>query len=478
MGRNHIEGFMEDTKSVSKVLLVDDEPDLLTLYEEILGKQGFQIDSAQDVSSAIEKLKLQTYDMVVADVGLPGTKGTEIVSWARLNSPQTKVMLITGLSKEDAFESLQLGCSGFLMKPLSPEELIAGVSSTLHLGENLELLSADALARVSVRQFLMGQRAPFPLYLKMPDGRFVKLANQGQEMHADGLEKFERGDVHRLHLKKENVAEYMGVCTAASKMAAGRSDWPFQKRIQLLNHSAEVALENIRLTGLTATSFYSLVKSVKEATKLIPTSLDHGDLLRMLAECDDSLLARSVVSANFSAAIASVMGWTSHRMVDTFVLSTLLKDIGLLTMPESYHASNPAELSPELLKEFKRHPYRGVDLLRGIHGLPKEVLMIVEQHHEGLGADSYPKNLARANMIPLARMVQGIDRFFDIAMDLKSKDELTAKKVLNGIFKLKQEGCERNLCFALEALFRRPSVVRAQDWFRKEVSVHSARRSA
>lgn len=469
---------MSKSNKVSRVLLVDDEPDLLEIYSEILVNEGFQVDSAQDVPSAIEKLQGSSFDLVVSDVGLPGAKGTEIISWVNANCPKTKVLLITGLSKEDAFDSLQLGCAGFLMKPLSSAELLAGVSSTLKLGGKLELLSSDALARVSVSQFLIGKKAPFPLYLQMPDGRFVKLADRGQEMNPGGLEKFDRNEVHRLSIRREDVTEYMNVCSAVGKMAVKRTDWTLEKRIHILNHAAEVALETIRLAGLNATTFYALVEAVKESTKLMPTCLNHEELLHMLSDSDGSLLARSVLGANFAAGTAAVMGWSSDRMIDTFVLATLLKDIGLLTMPEAYHGLDPRKLPSEMELEYKRHPFRGVDLLSGIAGIPKDVLTIVEQHHEGLGADSFPRNLPRANMIPLARMVQGVDRFLEVCKDLKRREPLTKERVLNGVFKMKQEGTERSLCFALEALFRKPSVARAHEWFRKEMSVNSNRDAA
>lgn len=80
-----------------RLLVVDDEPDLRTLYEMTLLREGFTLDSAGTVEDALERLSARRYDAVITDMRLPDGSGLDILRWleqqgaasARWSSPPT-----------------------------------------------------------------------------------------------------------------------------------------------------------------------------------------------------------------------------------------------------------------------------------------------------------------------------------------------------------------------------------------------------
>jgi DNA-binding response OmpR family regulator len=108
-----------------RVLLIDDEEELVTAMVERLGYRGVAADYALDGYSALEKLRTQKYQAVVLDLKLPGMEGTEVLSRIARDYPDLPVLLITGHgSAIETVESKPLGAYDYLMKPVKIEVLV------------------------------------------------------------------------------------------------------------------------------------------------------------------------------------------------------------------------------------------------------------------------------------------------------------------------------------------------------------------
>jgi DNA-binding NtrC family response regulator len=79
-----------------RVLLIDDEEELVATLEERLGLRGIHAETAITVEQALERVKHAAYDVVVVDLKMPGLDGTEIVERIRKQHPRTGVLMITG----------------------------------------------------------------------------------------------------------------------------------------------------------------------------------------------------------------------------------------------------------------------------------------------------------------------------------------------------------------------------------------------
>ena len=114
------------------LLVVDDEPDLRTLYELTLLREGYDIETAGTVREAILHLKDRTYSAVITDMRLPDGTGLELLGWLESLGRREKAIVITAYgSAENAVEALKAGAYDYLTKPVDLKQFRAVVASAL-----------------------------------------------------------------------------------------------------------------------------------------------------------------------------------------------------------------------------------------------------------------------------------------------------------------------------------------------------------
>ncbi len=114
-----------------RVLVVDDEPNIVEFLRVGLGYEGYQVDVVMDGNAAIEHVRLNHYDLVILDVMLPGPDGFEICKRVRTQSNVPIVMLTARDDVADRVVGLDLGADDYLVKPFSFAELLARLRAIL-----------------------------------------------------------------------------------------------------------------------------------------------------------------------------------------------------------------------------------------------------------------------------------------------------------------------------------------------------------
>ena len=117
-----------------KILVVDDEEDILELVRYHLAKEGYHVQGAQTGEKALKTAKRETPDLIVLDLMLPGIDGLEITK-ALKNDEKTAhipIIMLTAKGEEsDIIIGLELGADDYITKPFSPKVLIARVRAVL-----------------------------------------------------------------------------------------------------------------------------------------------------------------------------------------------------------------------------------------------------------------------------------------------------------------------------------------------------------
>ena len=116
----------------ARVLVVDDEPDLRTLYELTLLREGYQVASAGTLAEARAQLAQQRFDVVITDMRLPDGLGLELLrEVAQAQRPERCIMITAYGSAENAVEALKCGAFDYLTKPVDLKQFRGVVSSAL-----------------------------------------------------------------------------------------------------------------------------------------------------------------------------------------------------------------------------------------------------------------------------------------------------------------------------------------------------------
>lgn len=109
-----------------RVLVVEDEPELLSALQQGLHRRGFVVDAARDGGEALEKVELGSYDVIVLDRELPAVHGDEVCRQLNTAGATARIIMLTAAaSLDDLTEGLDLGADDYLTKPFRFAELAA-----------------------------------------------------------------------------------------------------------------------------------------------------------------------------------------------------------------------------------------------------------------------------------------------------------------------------------------------------------------
>ncbi len=115
-----------------RVLVVDDEASIRDLLSKTLALAEYDVDLAPDGRTALERLRIIPYDLLITDLKMPGVDGLAVIREARRLKADIPVIIITGFSTEaSAIEAVNLGVSGYLTKPFRVPRVLAAAAKAL-----------------------------------------------------------------------------------------------------------------------------------------------------------------------------------------------------------------------------------------------------------------------------------------------------------------------------------------------------------
>ena len=135
-----------------RILVVDDEANIIKSFQLILGGEGFTVEGAASGEEGLARIAAAAFDAVFLDLNLPGIDGIEVLKRARAERPGLPVIMISGQATiERAVEATQLGAMDFMEKPFSRDRVLLEARNAMELHdlrrENLRL-KGDPLGRI------------------------------------------------------------------------------------------------------------------------------------------------------------------------------------------------------------------------------------------------------------------------------------------------------------------------------------------
>ena len=115
-----------------RVLVVDDEASIRDLLAKTLALAEYDVDVAPDGRSALDRMRMYPYDLLIADLKMPGMDGLTVIREAKRFKADLPVIIITGFSTESsAIEAVNLGVAGYLTKPFRVPQVLAAAAKAL-----------------------------------------------------------------------------------------------------------------------------------------------------------------------------------------------------------------------------------------------------------------------------------------------------------------------------------------------------------
>ncbi len=206
-----------------KILIVDDDPDLLAVTGFALQQAGFLVVKASDGVAALDAFNREQPDLAVLDINMPRMNGFELAQKLRERSQIPLIMLTVRSEEEDVVRALAIGADDYLTKPFSPRILLARVKALLRrVGMETEETLAFRSLSLDVPELTLSGLPGGPVRLTPLETRFLQLllAHGGRTVaterllvhvwgnRAGGNRQLLKQLVHRLRQKIErNPAE-------------------------------------------------------------------------------------------------------------------------------------------------------------------------------------------------------------------------------------------------------------------------------
>ncbi|WP_262123228.1 response regulator transcription factor [Anaerococcus sp. Marseille-Q5996] len=199
-----------------RVLVVEDDLDLINLLEEGLTMYGYAVDKASDGDQAIEMAYIENYDIVILDINLPKKDGFEVLDEIRKFNQEVNIIMLTARSDiDDRVKGLDFGANDYMVKPFDLKELDARMrallrrksvtESTILEAGNMKFDTASREAFVDNQKINLTQKETGILeYLFLNKERFVsseELIDHVWDSNADSFSNSVR--VHMSSLRKK-----------------------------------------------------------------------------------------------------------------------------------------------------------------------------------------------------------------------------------------------------------------------------------
>lgn len=115
-----------------RILVVDDEASIRELLSKTLALAEYEVDTAADATSALDRVRSRAYDLMIADLKMPGMDGLTLIRQAKRLQQELPIIIITGYSTESsAIEAVNLGVAGYLTKPFRVPQVLAAAAKAL-----------------------------------------------------------------------------------------------------------------------------------------------------------------------------------------------------------------------------------------------------------------------------------------------------------------------------------------------------------
>ncbi len=207
----------------ARVLVVDDEPKICALLSALLEKEGYQVDSAGDGYDAEDKIRNHGYELVIADLKMPGMDGLELAQKAREIDKDITILMVTAYANvENAVRALRAGVDDYITKPFDIEELKKAVSKALAT-KRLRQQNQDLIEQLKLANEALEKQQKRLNDQVSKTTRNLVSANRRLQKRVDELQML--NDISRAIISVLDLGKLLGLCLEliADKMQVRRS---------------------------------------------------------------------------------------------------------------------------------------------------------------------------------------------------------------------------------------------------------------
>lgn len=448
---------MSEKEKNLKILLVDDDVDFRKTVSRSLKIEDYEVTEASNGKEAQNMLRQEKVDLVISDIRMPTLHGLELLHYIKRSYPSLPVILMTGFSEViEISEAFEIGAAGFLNKPFSNDDLLEQVSLVQNLknekGFELNLKEKTTAIQIEympipINEFVSGSQIKFPIFLKLGQLKYVKIANEGEDLSSTRISELRKKGIDYFFIKSDNFKELVGISYQITQSKIKSSKVPLNKKLDLINSSNDLLLEHSFNIGVDSEIYDMAVTNVKQTLSLITDKKSIYDLLENFKKHSERLYTHSLGVALISLLICKEIEIESPINLYKVSMAAFFHDIGQKEIPKKILDKSRFLLTKEEQEIYQGHPQMGAEMLMNIDGVPNDLPEIVMQHHENWDGTGFPTGLSKQKIHPFSRIIRIADEFCNLEKStaesssevmkfLKDNEKIFEPKVLKALQKI------------------------------------------
>jgi response regulator RpfG family c-di-GMP phosphodiesterase len=456
-----------------KILLVDDEPNITKVLKRLLSSKGYEAVEVNDPLKVEEYLLYTDFSLVITDLKMPGLDGLGVLELVKRSKPDTPVLMLTGISTIDAaVQATKLGASEYLTKPIDNESLLKAVKKHISVdqvvpdsvkdaiaGSSLgrdavlvadptklvltdEILSTetipDGLVEVKFENIMPGQFLPFGIFVQIFNKKtrrfYLRKLCQENTVFTSGLaDILKKRNLGSVYIREEEYASYLEYHNAIKNApnVMNKARIKDQKKMVLYGKAVE-AISDILSEPIDNKNIQSAMDLVDDFFRtIVEDPVTYQDMFRLFKR-DTSIFNHSANVCLLAVSFGVYLG-LEQKIVNILGFGALFHDVGMNRV-ERKILEKTAPLTPLEWQEIKKHPERGLALLKGSTLIPVQALRIVLEHHEEEDGSGYPRGLKGAQISHMARLCRLVDKFDGMTTPKPYRAAFTAAEALKRIY--------------------------------------------
>lgn len=424
-------------------------------------KNQYTLNAFTKIDALIAGLKSRKYLAVILDCEFPNL--FEIYhqnNTSLFNVIEGELMtpVIIAANKDPSVErSISLiGLKRVIGKPLDEDVLVALLVELTIPPLPETGVFEDDYCGLFIDDFIYIKYCPFDIFCRLSENKGVKILNAYDTINKEFLERLKNKGVSRLFLKRADYKKLIAInAYSQNKGIEGK------ERLQWISSTTQTLLDDVYHDEVNLETFFAAKQVVESTLDLCADNNMMFELIKALNELSSDIYKQALGMSVYSVLIASKMGMNDPKIKFRLSMAGLFADMGM------------KQINPELLDksrilynfkeqaEYIRHPDYAVDILRGIDGLPEEILQVISQHHENLDGSGFPRRITKNQIHPLAKILRVADEFCFLTLRTKHNNNvLSPLKALEELKKpYNQTRFDKNAVDGLETLLLEKSKI-------------------
>lgn len=431
-----------------KILICDPAPQKASELIQHLEEKKYEVHTVHTGKDAQLHFYRHQYHSVIVDLETKNHSALMVLKYIKSRRPTQRIILTHNkddLENEEVSEKdlKKFGATLIIKSPYKKEDLLEAMELSSPTdkwkgmtegGEIQDEVSVELpdkkFSKLAVDELLSGNVTIFDLYIKLSEGKYLKILHRGDSFSQERINKYRNDkNVKYFYFLSDDRLTYLNFTNHIITKTLANEKIPASAKTRLMKTASEKYIEEIYMNGMHPQIVEEGLKLCDNMFNFIKQEKDLYKIMQEMEEYSKEAFNHQFIVAFISGIVCKHINWASKYTTDMLVQGALLHDIGKVNLPETIREKKIDELNDEELIEFNRHPEIGAEIVSKFSSLAQTTRFIVSQHHEHGDGSGFPKGLTTLKIFPMANIVSNVNNFVDF-MVAKKTDPTKALKAL------------------------------------------------